>query len=128
MKTKVEIEQLADKYFPMAEKIGGETYTAYRGFMAGYTQCQQDNSIERPVTHQVVKDAMDAVSKDVRAPKSVRDGLVKPLSILELNNLYGDILLEYSKYLEDHGFLDTDWRHEANGENTVEDFINSKKK
>ena len=52
----------------------------------------------------------------------------EPLSILELNNLYGDILLEYSKYLEDHGFLDTDWRHEANGENTVEDFINSKKK
>ena len=82
----------------------------------------------KTVTHQVVKDAMDAVSKDVRAPKSVRDGLVKPLSILELNNLYGDILLEYSKYLEDHGFLDTDWRHEANGENTVEDFINSKKK
>lgn len=44
MKTKEEIEQLADKYFPMAEKIGGETYTAYRGFMAGYTQCQEDNA------------------------------------------------------------------------------------
>lgn len=47
-------------------------------------------------------------------------------SSLQLNHLHGDILLEYSKYLEDHGFLDTDWRHEANGENAVEDFINSK--
>ena len=34
--------------------------------------------IEKPVTHQVVKDAMNAISKDVRAPKAVRDGLVSP--------------------------------------------------
>jgi len=29
------LEEAADRYFPFAEKIGGETYTAYRGFMAG---------------------------------------------------------------------------------------------
>ena len=29
------IEEAADKYFPFAEKIGGETYTAYKGFIAG---------------------------------------------------------------------------------------------
>lgn len=29
------LEEAADKYFPSAEKIGGETYTAYKGFMAG---------------------------------------------------------------------------------------------
>jgi hypothetical protein len=51
-----------------------------------------------------------------------------PTSPLQLNNVHGDILLEYSKYLQDHGFLDTDWLYEAEGENTVEDFINSKKK
>jgi len=29
------LEEAADKYFPSAEKIGGETYTAYKGFKAG---------------------------------------------------------------------------------------------
>jgi hypothetical protein len=29
------LEEAADKYFPFAEKIGGETYTAYRGFITG---------------------------------------------------------------------------------------------
>jgi hypothetical protein len=29
------IEEAADRYFPFAEKIGGETYTAFRGFMTG---------------------------------------------------------------------------------------------
>lgn len=29
------IEKVADKYFPFAEKIGGETYTGYKGFIAG---------------------------------------------------------------------------------------------
>jgi hypothetical protein len=49
-------------------------------------------------------------------------------SALQMNHLYGDILLEYSKYLQEHGYLDTDWYVEAEGENTVEDFINSKSK
>lgn len=29
------LEEAADKYFPSAEKIGGETYTAYKGFIEG---------------------------------------------------------------------------------------------
>jgi hypothetical protein len=49
-------------------------------------------------------------------------------STLQMNHMYGDILLEYSKYLQKHGYLDSDWVYEADGANTVEDFINSKKK
>jgi hypothetical protein len=30
-----ELEEAADKYFPFAEKIGGETYSAYKGFITG---------------------------------------------------------------------------------------------
>ena len=29
------LKEAADKYFPSAEKIGGETYTAYKGFIEG---------------------------------------------------------------------------------------------
>ena len=29
------LEEAADKYFPFADKMGGETYTAYKGFIAG---------------------------------------------------------------------------------------------
>jgi hypothetical protein len=29
------LEEVVDRYFPFAEKIGGETYTAYKGFQAG---------------------------------------------------------------------------------------------
>ena len=29
------LEEAADKYFPFADKMGGETYTAYRGFITG---------------------------------------------------------------------------------------------
>jgi hypothetical protein len=29
------LEEAAERYFPSAEKIGGETYTAYKGFIAG---------------------------------------------------------------------------------------------
>jgi hypothetical protein len=37
------LEEAADRYFPFAEKIGGETYTAFRGFMTG-TKWQQERS------------------------------------------------------------------------------------
>jgi hypothetical protein len=29
------VEEVAERYFPLAEKTGGETYTAYKGFIAG---------------------------------------------------------------------------------------------
>ena len=29
------LEEAADRYFPLAEKIGGKTYTAHKGFIAG---------------------------------------------------------------------------------------------
>ena len=29
------LEEAAERYFPSAEKIGGENYTAYKGFIAG---------------------------------------------------------------------------------------------
>jgi vacuolar-type H+-ATPase subunit H len=35
MKNKETIEEAADRAFPFAEKIGGEMYTAYRGFITG---------------------------------------------------------------------------------------------
>lgn len=41
---------------------------------------REDGSIlvkSKPITHEVVKAAMDAVVKDVRKPKVVRDGIVK---------------------------------------------------
>ena len=48
------------------------------------------------------------------------------MDMLELNNTYGDILLEYSNWLMKHGYLDCDWYAEADGENTVEDFLTEK--
>lgn len=34
-KQQTSLEEAANRYFPLAEKIGGETYTAYRGFIEG---------------------------------------------------------------------------------------------
>lgn len=56
------LEEAADRYFPFAEKIGGETYTAYRGFMEGakwqaermYSEKEVYNLLE-----QAMKDAYD---------------------------------------------------------------------
>ena len=41
MKNKETLEEVADKYFPLAEKIGGEIYTAYKAFIAG-AKCQAE--------------------------------------------------------------------------------------
>lgn len=35
MSNKETIEEAADRLFPNAEQIGGETYTAYKGFIEG---------------------------------------------------------------------------------------------
>jgi hypothetical protein len=43
------IKEAADKYFPFAEKIGGETYTAYRGFIIGAKLMKQRMYSEKEV-------------------------------------------------------------------------------
>jgi calcineurin-like phosphoesterase family protein len=41
-------------------------------------QARIDSKTSKPITHTIIKQAMEAVSKDVRSPKVVRDGLVFP--------------------------------------------------
>ena len=49
------LEDAADKYFPSAEKIGGETYTAYKGFMAGAKYQKENSYTEEEVLALILK-------------------------------------------------------------------------
>lgn len=42
MKTKEEIEQLAEKEYPIVEDIYRELYSENKAYIKGYTQCQKD--------------------------------------------------------------------------------------
>jgi hypothetical protein len=78
MKTQKEIEQLAEKYYPPYPDgtITDEIRVLREGFIKGYS-CQEDMTDKKPVTKEIVDYAMKITSKDVRAPKCVRDGIVK---------------------------------------------------
>ena len=57
------------------------------------------------------------------------DAKEKPFTyIVRLYNEYGDILQEYSEWLERNGYLDMDWRQEADNETSVSDFLIEKYK
>ena len=68
MKTKEEIAKLSEVYSAEHMQIA---------FRKGYTQYQEDMTNKKPVTKEIVDYAMKITSKDVRAPKCVRDGIVK---------------------------------------------------
>jgi hypothetical protein len=53
--------------------------------------------MNNPCTHQIVQEAMRIVSVDVRLPKCIRDGLVKPIKNQHMNELE----IEASKYAEE---------------------------
>jgi len=70
-----------------------------------------------------IKSAFIAIGAFAHYHKSKRN-----VAAIVFNNDHGEILLEYSKWLHNNGYLDTDWLHEAEGENAVEDFIAEKTK
>ena len=74
------LEEAADKYFPFAEKIGGETYTAYKGFIEG-AKWQQEHGQE--VGQIVQVDVID---------------LIQFLSMNQEFNGYGSVSKETAKY------------------------------
>jgi hypothetical protein len=50
------LEEAADKYFPFADKMGGETYTAYRGFITGAKwQQEQNKKCYHPLPYRLAK-------------------------------------------------------------------------
>jgi Mor family transcriptional regulator len=62
------VEEAAERYFPLAEKIGGETYTSYKGFIAGakwqadrmYSEEEVKNIIECYLHYLTVDSKLDA--------------------------------------------------------------------
>ena len=57
MKTKEEIEQLAENYYISDYSTEEEQSAAESGFIDGYTQCQED--IDKRYTEEDIKEAID---------------------------------------------------------------------
>lgn len=84
MKTKEEIEQLAEQEFDSNEKNIDE----FNAFKKGYTQCQQDNS-DKKYTEEDIKKAYNEGYRDAEAHSiefPYKDGNVDNRDISEFNN------------------------------------------
>ena len=71
------LEEIADKYFPFAEKIGGETYTAYKGFIAG-AKWQQEKMYSKEDVREMLFMALNE-PKEICCTTHTKDSIVRKI-------------------------------------------------
>ena len=87
MKTKEEIEQLAEKFYNKSTS-NFEIYLFHIGFIDGYTQCQEDMA-NKKYTEEDIKKAYNEGYRDAEAHSiefPYKDGNVDNRDISEFNN------------------------------------------
>lgn len=67
------LEEAADKYFPSAEKIGEETYTAYKGFIEGAKWQAKKMYSEEEVLHICEEVRWRAIGDPIEFTKNFKD-------------------------------------------------------